>query len=96
MVVGIRENALVKASLTAYAIPLATALIAGALAQWAAGRDGITMAAMVGGLLIGLGLARLSAIRLSLRGELAPRFLRRADAASVCHPVTFNTPKAGI
>lgn len=95
VVVGIRENALVKASLTAYAIPLATALIAGALAQWAEGRDGITMAAMVGGLLLGLGIARLGASRLSARGELAPRFLRRADAASVCHPVTLNMPKAG-
>lgn len=95
VVVGIRENALVKASLTAYAIPLATALISGALAQWAEGRDGITMAAMIGGLLLGLGLARLSASRLSARGELAPRFLRRADTASVCHPVTLNMPKAG-
>lgn len=96
VVVGIRENALIKASLTAYAIPLAAMLGAGALAQWAAGSDGITMATMVGGLLLGLGLARLSASRMSARGELAPRFLRRADAASVCHPVTFNTPKAGI
>jgi sigma-E factor negative regulatory protein RseC len=95
VVVGIRENALVKASLTAYAIPLATALLSGVLAQWAEGRDGMTMAAMVGGLLLGLGLARLSAGRLSTRGELAPRFLRRADTASVCHPVTLNMPKAG-
>jgi len=95
VVVGIRENALVKASLTAYAIPLATALIAGALAQWADGRDGITLAAMVGGLLLGLGLARLIASHLSARGELAPRFLRRADAAVVCHPITLNMPKAG-
>ncbi|HUX63853.1 SoxR reducing system RseC family protein [Sulfuricella sp.] len=95
VVVGIRENALVKASLTAYAIPLATALIAGTLAQWAEGRDGITMAAMAGGLLLGLGLARLGASRLSTRGELAPRFLRRADAAIVCHPVTLIKPEAG-
>lgn len=95
VVVGIRENALVKASLTAYAIPLATALIAGALAQWADGRDGITMAAMVSGLLLGLVLARLGASRLFARGDLAPRFLRRADAAIVCHPITLNRPEAG-
>jgi sigma-E factor negative regulatory protein RseC len=95
VVVGISENSLIKASLTAYAIPLATALIAGTLAQWAAGRDGITMAAMVSGLLLGLGLARLHASRLSARGELAPRFLRRANAASVCHPVTLIKPEAG-
>ena len=94
IVVGIRENALVKASLTAYAIPLTTALISAALAQWAEGRDGITMAAMVGGLLLGLGIARLGASRLSARGELAPRFLRRANAAASCHPVTF-TKKVG-
>ena len=94
VVVGIRDNALVKASLTAYAIPLATALIAGVVAQWAEGRDGITMAAMAGGLLLGLGIARLGASRLFARGELAPRFLRRADAASICHPVTLNMPKA--
>ena len=34
VVVGIRENALLKASITAYVIPLATLLIAGVLAQW--------------------------------------------------------------
>ncbi|MDD5329334.1 MAG: SoxR reducing system RseC family protein [Sulfuricella sp.] len=90
VVIGIRENALLKASLTAYAIPLGTLLSAGALAQWAAGSDGVTMAAMVGGLALGLVLARLNARRLNNRGELAPRFLRRADAAAVCHPVTFN------
>ncbi|MGE5028280.1 MAG: SoxR reducing system RseC family protein [Betaproteobacteria bacterium] len=90
VVVGIQENALVKASLIAYAIPLTTALGSAALAQWADGRDGITMAAMAGGLLLGLGLARLNANRLSARGELTPRFLRRANAAVTCHPVTFN------
>lgn len=89
VVVGIRETALVKASLTAYAIPLACALGIGATAQWADGRDAVTMAAMAGGLLLGLVLARLSAARLSARGELAPRFLRRASAAASCHPITF-------
>jgi len=84
VVVGIRENALVKASLTAYAIPLAAMLGAGAMAQWAAGSDGITMAAMVAGLVLGLGIARLSAGRLSSRGDLAPRFLRRANVGVVC------------
>ena len=34
VVVGIRHNALIKASITAYAIPLGTLLLAGALAQW--------------------------------------------------------------
>jgi sigma-E factor negative regulatory protein RseC len=84
VVVGIRENALVKASLTAYAVPLATMLGAGAIAQWAAGKDGFTMAAMVAGLVLGLGIARLSAAYLSSRGDLAPRFLRRANVGVVC------------
>ena len=84
VVVGIRENALVKASLTAYAVPLATMLVAGAMAQWAAGSDGITMAAMVAGLALGLGIARLSAGYLSSRGDLAPRFIRRANVGVVC------------
>lgn len=84
VVVGIRENALLKASLTAYAIPLATMLGAGAMAQWLAGSDGITMSAMLAGLALGLGLSRLTAGRLSSRGDLAPRFIRRANAGVVC------------
>lgn len=86
VVVGIRENALLKASLTAYAIPLSTLLISGALAQWVAGSDLITMLAMVVGLFFGLWLARLGAGRLLVRGELAPRFLRRASFGETCNP----------
>jgi len=85
VVVGIRENALLKASITAYVIPLATLLIAGALAQWAAGSDIVTMAAMFAGLALGLWLARLGAGRLMVRGDLAPRFLRRARAGETCN-----------
>ncbi|MDO8263709.1 MAG: SoxR reducing system RseC family protein [Gallionella sp.] len=85
VVVGIRENALLKASITAYVIPLATLLIAGALAQWAAGRDGVTMAAMFAGLALGLWFARMGAGRLLVRGDLAPRFLRRASAGETCN-----------
>lgn len=85
VVIGIRENALIKASITAYAIPLAALLTAGALAQWAAGNDLITMAAMCAGLALGLGLARLGAGRLLVRGELAPRFIRRASPGETCN-----------
>ncbi|MDE2118439.1 MAG: SoxR reducing system RseC family protein [Betaproteobacteria bacterium] len=84
VVIGIRENALLKASITAYVIPLATLLIAGALAQWAAGSDRVTMVAMLAGLALGLWLARLGAGRLMVRGDLAPRFLRRAGAGETC------------
>jgi sigma-E factor negative regulatory protein RseC len=86
IVVGVNDGALIKASLTVYAIPLATTLTAGCVAQWAAGRDGVTMAAMAAGLGLGLLLARFGAARLSARGELAPRVLRRAAPDETCLP----------
>jgi len=86
VVIGIRENTLINASMTAYAIPLAAMLGSGAVAQSVAGSDGVTMAAMVAGLAVGLGFSRLSAGRLLNRGDLTPRFLRRARAGETCHP----------
>jgi len=85
VVVGIRENALLSASITAYVIPIAILLIAGALAQWAAGSDIVTMVAMLAGLVLGLWLARVRAGYLMDRGELAPRFLRRASMGETCN-----------
>lgn len=85
VVIGISEKMLVKASLTAYAIPLVALLGSGALAQWLAGSDTVTMVAMFAGLGVGMLLARLAAARLTARGELTPRFLRRADIAITCH-----------
>ena len=87
VVVGIREHALLKASITAYALPLALMLGAGIAAQWAFGRDGMTMLAMVAGLVLGLFAMRLSAGHLSVQGDLAPQFLRRARASETCHTV---------
>jgi sigma-E factor negative regulatory protein RseC len=84
VVVGVDDRALLKASLTAYALPLATALMAGGLAQDALGNDLLTMAAMATGLGFGLILARIAARRLSARGELSPRFLRRAAPGETC------------
>jgi sigma-E factor negative regulatory protein RseC len=85
VVIGIPDDALIKASITAYAIPLATLLLAGALAQWRFGNDLATMAAMVVGLLLGLGFSRVSAGRLLMQGNLAPRFLRRARPGETCN-----------
>lgn len=85
VVVGIRENALLKASITAYAIPLAALFIAGGLAQWAYGSDAITIMAMFAGLAVGLVFARLGAGRLLAKGDLAPRFIRRASAGETCN-----------
>ncbi len=84
VVFGIRDNVLLKASIAAYAIPLATLLLAGSLAQWQFGSELVTMAAMVVGLVIGLGISRLEAKRLYTRGDLAPLFLRRARPGETC------------
>jgi len=85
VVVGIRSDALVKAALTAYAIPLCTLFLGGGLAQWAWGQDGTTIVGAVAGLFLGLGAARLGAARLFAGGTSAPRFLRRAGPAD-CQP----------
>ena len=85
VVIGIPDNALIKAAITAYAIPLFTLLLAGSLAQWQFGNDLATMAAMVSGLLVGLGLSRLGAGRLLNQGNLAPRFIRRARPGETCN-----------
>jgi len=84
VVVGINENAVLKASITAYVIPLATLLISGGLAQWVAGSDMVTIPAMLAGLLFGLWLARGRAENMMLKGDLAPRFIRRAGPGETC------------
>jgi len=89
VVVGVRSDALVKAALTAYAIPLATLFLGGGLAQWAWGSDGTTILASLAGLSLGLGLARLGAGRLFASGASAPRFLRRVGAGE-CQPVQVS------
>lgn len=84
VVVGVAERSLVKASAIAYALPLLTALAAGGLAEDTWGSDLATMGAMAGGLFSGLLAARIAARRLSARGELAPRFIRRARPGETC------------
>lgn len=84
IVVGVDDRALIKAALTAYALPLFIALTAGALTQGAYGSDPLTLAAMLGGLGSGLLAARAGARRLDRRGDLAPRFLRRARPDETC------------
>lgn len=79
IVVGVREDALIQASMTVYALPLATMFAAGFLAQWAYGSDGVTIVASFAGLGVGFAFARLRARRLSAGGQMAPRFLRRAS-----------------
>ncbi|MBI3903363.1 MAG: SoxR reducing system RseC family protein [Nitrosomonadales bacterium] len=85
VVIGVRDNALIKASITAYAVPLATLLTSGAMAQWRFGSDLITMAAMVAGLGLGLVFSRMGAGQLLMRGDLAPQFIRRARPGETCN-----------
>ncbi|MEW5755294.1 MAG: SoxR reducing system RseC family protein [Pseudomonadota bacterium] len=85
VVVGVREHALLRASVTAYVLPLAAMLGGGIVGQWAVGSDGVTITAMIIGLLLGLALSRLSAGRLLNRGDLTPHFLRRARPGENCH-----------
>ena len=84
VVVGVRGDALLKAALTAYALPLVAMLGAGVFAQSLAGNDSVTLAASVAGLLLGLGIARFWAGWLTARGITAPRFLRRAGFGQSC------------
>lgn len=84
VVVGVSERALLNAALTAYGLPLLFTLVAGALTQAEYGEDLTTMLGMSGGLALGLLAARISARRLAARGDLAPRFLRRARPDETC------------
>ncbi|RAU21578.1 Fis family transcriptional regulator [Paramagnetospirillum kuznetsovii] len=77
VVVGISETALVKGAATAYGLPLIALLAGGILGQEFYATDGMAALGAFGGLVVGLGLARLLADGLSARGVLTPRFLRR-------------------
>lgn len=87
LVVGVSEGSLLKASLTAYGLPLLFALTAGSLTQAAYGEDLTTIFGMAGGLLLGLVAARFNARRLAARGDLVPYILRRARPDETCGTV---------
>lgn len=78
VVVGIAEGALLRAALVAYGIPLVAMLVTMVVADRVDGDELRTMIGAGVGLVLGIGLARLFAGRLSARGDLAPRFVRRA------------------
>jgi sigma-E factor negative regulatory protein RseC len=78
VVVGIREGVLLKGAVTAYVLPLFTMMVGGTTAQSWFGTDAFAALGAVGGLGLGLLFARLRAAHLSARGDLAPRFIRRA------------------
>lgn len=78
VVVGIRDDTLVKGAMTAYGIPLATLMAGGIAGQEWGGTDAMAAVGAAFGLGIGLLIARVVANMLSARGVLTPRFLRRA------------------
>lgn len=84
VVVGVHEDSLLKAALTAYVVPLVAALAAGGLAQSAAASDALTLAAMAGGLALGLVIARGLAGRRAFGEAITPRFLRHAGGGDRC------------
>ncbi|MCG2577028.1 SoxR reducing system RseC family protein [Dechloromonas sp. XY25] len=87
LVVGVSERALLKAALTAYGLPLLFALVSASVVQGLYGEDATTLLGMLGGLALGLLAARLNARRLAAKGELAPRFVRRARPDETCGTV---------
>lgn len=84
--VGVDRNAITRASLTAYALPLVTMLMGAGTVQEAG--DGVAMAAALAGLALGVAAARVLARR--WREALVPVVLGRAVVAqnASCAPPT--------
>ncbi|TAN77021.1 MAG: Fis family transcriptional regulator [Magnetospirillum sp.] len=88
VVVGVRDDTLVKGAMTAYGVPLLAILAGGIAGQEMGGTDGMAALGALGGLIVGLLIARVLANSLSARGILTPRFLRRAfdpPSDAECH-----------
>jgi len=84
VIVGLPEGAVLRASATAYAVPLVMMIGAGLLAEGLGAGNGAGAAAILGGLVAGLLIARGLAIWLSGRGDLSPQLLRRVPAGGGC------------
>ncbi len=84
VVVGLPEGSVLRAAATAYGLPMALMIGAAIAAETNGAGDGGGALAMAGGLALGLGIARWLAHRLTARGDLTPRFLRRAAAEGAC------------
>ncbi|QTQ38363.1 Putative transcriptional regulator, ResC family [Aromatoleum petrolei] len=78
IILGLRDDALARAALTAYALPLAVMLGAALVAETAGGGESMIALAMAGGLGVGLALARWA----GARAAEGPRVLRHAGALS--------------
>lgn len=78
IVVGLRDDALARAALTAYALPLTVMLGAALVAEMAGAGELLIALAMAAGLVAGLALARWA----GARAAEGPRVLRHASAYS--------------
>lgn len=79
VVVGVRDDTLVKGAAIAYGIPLAAILVCGIAGQEWGRSDAMAALGALIGLVVGLIIARILAARLSARGVMTPRFLRRVS-----------------
>lgn len=88
VVVGVPPGWLLRASAAAYGVPLVTLLAGGILGdKWWGGNGAAAIGAVIG-LVVGLVIAKLWAGRQMARGDLTPRYLRRAygpGAGDACH-----------
>lgn len=82
IIVGVTEGSLLRASFTAYALPLLAMLGAGIVTQNITGQDGPAALAALSGLGLGLLAARWLAKKLAARGELSLHYQRRAPVAA--------------
>jgi sigma-E factor negative regulatory protein RseC len=92
--VGVDRSALIRASLTAYALPLVTMLFAASAMQSAG--DALAIAAALVGLIVGVAAARMLATR--WRNALVPVVLGRAlpAAAASCAPTSASVHRISI
>lgn len=88
VVMGVQPGWLLRASAAAYGVPLVTLLAGGILGDKEWGGDGAAVIGALIGLVIGLVIAKLWAGRQMARGDLTPRYLRRAygpGSGDACH-----------
>lgn len=90
VVVGVSESSLLRASIVAYGLPLVAMLTGMIVGQQSTGEDVWAMAGAAAGLAIGLVVARVAAKIMAVRGEVAPKLLRRLRGPAPgdgCHTV---------
>jgi sigma-E factor negative regulatory protein RseC len=80
VVVGVNEGSLSRGAFVAFGVPLLLLVAGGIAGQELGGGDGMAFAGAMGGLAAGFLLSRILANVMSARGQLTPRFLRRAHA----------------